>query len=230
MGHFFFQESALSAGLAAAKCLVAMAAGQRKSEKNSQQIILLTPRDGDVQKQYLLTASGQLQEVVIQEHVELPKGVNATAPNVLRTSPQTNEDGTLPSETQPENKPRNRILPEEDKCHYVLLETPSNVNSLNSEDQCGMITSSPIVDAETDQTTGQHVTGVEMAPTATTQRGPEQYQIVMEEGMVYRAGDIVSLSMAASNVYSSGVPPQLMEEQVVASDTTVVTSEQLTSN
>ena len=59
------QES--SAGLQAAKGLVAMAAGQGTSDKPGQQIIIITSGSTPQEKQYLLTSGGQLvQQVVMQ--------------------------------------------------------------------------------------------------------------------------------------------------------------------
>ena len=224
-----------------------MAAGQGTNEKSNQQIIIIAqPGGGSDQKQYLLTPGGQLvQQVVVQQQVEPPLQPNLMSaesvspqPHILR--PVQNTENTMAAQGV-------KIAPSAGKTesseNYQLIfvqtsqEPHSNVETIASDQQNAvtreLTETVPSNDGHVVSSShGNHtvIQATSMGEQVVSQQQVEgQQYVVMETDQptgVYQTGDIVSLSMAASNVGQGGESEQLIEEHIVGADAAVVTSVQ----
>ena len=236
----YFQEN--SAGLQAAKGLVAMAAGQGTTEKLAQQIIIIAPSsDSSEEKQYLLTSGGQLvQQVVMQQQVESSCVPNYTSNESSSLAQNASQGFAKPLTVQnvkiaePGAK-SDRSVEKGGSERYQLIFVPPQENvatnaghARSSHDTHSGVSSAQAIQHTPVATTSEiQVTSV--GEQVVSQQHADAQYVVMETDQqrgVYQAGDIVSLSMAASNVGQGVESEQLIEEHVVDSETAVVTSVQ----
>ena len=240
----YFQEN--SAGLQAAKGLVAMAAGQGTSEKPAQQIIIIASSSGSSEeKQYLLTPGGQLvQQVVMQQQVEtsVPNYTSNESSSLAQNASQgfakplavqnlkIAESGTKGDRSvEKGGSERYQLIfvpPQESVATNTVHSTEGHAS--NSHDtHSGVLSTQTIQHTPVATTSEIQVTSV--GEQVVSQQHSDARYVVMEtdqEGGVYQTGDIVSLSMAASNVGQGVESEQLIEEHVVDSEAAVMTSVQ----
>ena len=217
-----------------------MAAGQGTSEKSAQQIIIIaSSSSSSEEKQYLLTSGGQLvQQVVMQQQVE-PSAASYTS-NESSSLAQNESRGFAQPLAVQNVKIAEPGYKSEEKGGYQVIFVPPQENvptntvqgtevtiSSSDDSHAGVLSTQTQQHAPVATTSAIQVTSV--GEQVVSQQHTNAQYVVMEadqQGGAYQTGDIVSLSMAASNVGQGVESEQLIEEQVVDSEAAVVTSVQ----
>ena len=210
----------------------------------------------DQHKQYLMTSGGQLvQQLVMQQQAQpsmqpnLIKSENPSVqPPVLKPAQNTEKSPVsqgvkiAPSGVKSDSSENYQLIFVQetitaDQHNFVTKILAPNMPNIDGQvvvsssshgNQTGVIGNQEMQQQHITIATNPNQMATCVVPQEQITEG-KQYQVVMETDQptgVYESGDIVSLSMAASNVGQGGEPEQLIEGQIVGSEAAVVSNVQ----